>query len=327
MTPFKRALTGAAATLLAATVLTACGSGSDASDDGTSTKISLGTFPNSLLSLPTAVALGEDFFGEEGLQVEEVDAKTGPELIAGMIGGTTQVAGASVGTAFPAMKQGQDLKILPPFQDETKIVIASEKSGITELADLAGKTLAVPARAGDAETYVVQMMTEQGLDPSKVTFLAAGGPPTMAAALANGKADAAVSTSSSVEALRESGTAVTVVASPHDDTAGERGEQGLSAFYATTADYYEKNTDTVNAFCRAMIHTMDFIADEANKDAVVGYLSKWVGISEEAAGRVYDLEHDGWFTGLEESRWKANTEYADTPELGFDSVVNDCGQN
>ncbi|TNM41180.1 ABC transporter substrate-binding protein [Nocardioides albidus] len=327
MNPFKRALTGAAASVLAVTVLAACGGGSGDGGDGDSRKISLGVFPNSILSLPTAVAMGEDFFGEEGLEVERVDAKTGPELIAGMIGGTTQIAGASTGTAFPAMKEGQDLKILPPFQGETKLVIATEKSGITELADLEGKTLAVPARGGDAETYVVQIMEEKGLDPSKITFLAAGGPPTLAAAMANGKADAAVGTTSSAELLEETGTEIEVLASPHDDTAGDRGEQGLSAFYATTADYYEKNADTVDSFCRAMVHTMEFMADEANKDTVVDYLAEWVGLSPEAAERVYELERDGWFTELEESRWQANAGYAGAPDVGFDHVVTGCGQN
>lgn len=322
MNSLKRALTGTATTVLATAVLTACGGGGGSESD--TNKITLGNFPNSVLTLPVAVAEGEDFYGAEGLEVDRVDAKTGPELVAAMIGGSTQVAAASSGTAFPALKEGQDLRILPPFEQETKLIVATKASGITDLAGLEGKTLAVPVRGGDAETYVVQVMEEQGLDASKVTFLGTGAPQTLAAALINGKADAAVATTSSAELIQSQKTELNILASPHDGTAGKRGELGLSGFFATTAAYYEENPETIKTFCRAMLKSAEFIADEANKDEVVGYLAKWVGLPDAAAERVYELEHKGWFAELDEARWAANAKYSDAPDVGFDHVVTDC---
>ncbi|WP_019203728.1 ABC transporter substrate-binding protein [Tsukamurella sp. 1534] len=320
----KRIVTCAAAGVLAASGLTACGGSDTGADDGT---FSLGTYPNSILSLPTAVAEGEKLFEAEGLKVTRVDAKTGPEIVAALIGGTTQIAGGSTGTVIPALGQGQDLRVLPVFQGETKVIMVTGKSGVTSLAGLAGKRLAIPVRGGDAETYANEVIREGGADPSTITYVAAGGPPAIAAAVMNGEVDGAIGTVSSAELMRSKGADVKVIAAPQDNTAGERGRAGLSGFNTTTAAYFESHPKTVNSLCKAMIKAATFIADPANKEKVVGYIATWVGLPKKNAEVVWESEHKSWFTTLDQARWDANVKFAGGKPVSFDKVVNTCGQN
>ncbi|WP_369809775.1 ABC transporter substrate-binding protein [Parafrankia sp. EUN1f] len=61
----------------------------------------MGNFPTSALTLPFAVAQEQGFFRDAGLNVTTVKAKSGPELLAGLIGGTTQIAVAVPPTPSP----------------------------------------------------------------------------------------------------------------------------------------------------------------------------------------------------------------------------------
>ena len=322
-----RRLSVAAALLVSGSLLTACGGGGgSASEDGDTTTIQLGTYPNSVLSLPQVVAEGEGFFADEGLEVEPINGKTGPELVSTLIGGTTQIAGASTGTAIPALEQGQKLTVFPPFQKENKAILVPEESGLSALEDLEGKKIAVPARGGDAESFAVDVMEEQGVDPSAVTFVATGAPGTMQAALTNGTVDAGVLTVSAINQMRSNGTEVVAVANSLDGSAGKRGEDGLAAFFITTDDYWGENPDTVEAFCRAMRTTTEFIADDANRDAVAGYIAEYIGVDEENSGEIYDNYRDSWTLEIDESLWEKNVRYiSDSAEIPFDIVENGCG--
>lgn len=316
----KRLAIGAA-TILCAATLTACGSG--AADE--EKKITVGNYPNSVLSLPVAVATGEDFFADEDIEVELIDMKTGPELVSTLIGGTTQIAAASTGTGIPPISEGQDLKVLPPFSKENKVLMAGGDTGITKPEHLKGSTIAVPVRGGDAELFAVEVLADYGVKADDVTFLATGAPATLAAAVMNGKADAAAVTLSTVELIRSKGGEVNVVVSPHDGTAGKRGEIGVSGFQVTTGDYWKENPENVKAYCRGLLSASEFIADPANEAAVVKYIEDWVGLPAEGAKKVYEAEHEGWFAELSEKQWSDNTKMLlDGDTLPYDHVVNDC---
>ena len=324
MIAFKRRAIAVIAGLATAATLSACG-GSDDSGSADDGKISFALFPNSVLSLPLAVAQGEKIFEEEGLEVEMVEGKTGPELIAMTIGGTTDIAGASSGTAIPALGQGQELVVMPPYQKESKIIAARKDSGATKLEDLAGKTVAVPARGGDAETFLTAVMEEKGVDSSKVTFVATGAPASLAVAMLNGKVDAMIGTTSTVELLKSKGGDINVLASAPDGTAGERGELGLSSFMVTTPKFKKEHPEKVKSFCRALQKSTAFIADEANKDAVVKYLMDWVGVPQESAEVIYEKESDSWFNEVGQEQWDANVGYLlKDKKVSYDVVENNC---
>jgi len=313
----------AASAIIALPLMTGCSNTASGSDDGI---LTLGNYPNSVLTLPVAVAEGEKLFEAEGLTVTRIDAKSGAEMVAALIGGTTQIAASSVTSAAPAMGQGQDLRVLPPFEGENKVIIATAESGITSLGDFNGKRIAVNARGSDAETYVNDVIQQGGGDPSTITYISAGGGPAVAAAVMNGQVDGAVSTLSSVEQMRANGADIKIVASPHDGTAGTRGQVGLSGFYTTTAAYYDSHPETVNSFCRALIRSTEFIADEKNKDKVVAYLADWVGLPPANAELAWAAERNSWFNTLDEGRWAANVEFAGGNPVPFDKVDNGCGQ-
>ena len=94
--------------IAAALLLSACGGGGRPNDGS----VAIGVYPASALSLPVYVAVQQGMFDKEGLHVELIDGKNGPELISGLIGGTTDLAVGAPGTVVPAIEQGQSLRPL-----------------------------------------------------------------------------------------------------------------------------------------------------------------------------------------------------------------------
>jgi len=323
MQTLNRRLTLATIALTTSALLAACG-GAEGDDSMT---IKVGIYPNSVLTLPIAIADGEDFFADEDLEVEIINGKTGPELISTMIGGSTQVAGSSSGTAIPALNEGQDLKVLPPFQRENKTIMVLEESGMTKLSDLVGKRIAAPVRGGDAESFASEVLQEQGVDPTSVTFIGTGAPGTMQAALNNDKADAAIGTAATIEQMRSNGTKVVAIANSLEGTAGRRGERGIASQFVTTGEFWENNPETINAFCRVMRTTVEYMADEANRDVVVGYIEDYIGVETEFAEKIYERDHTSWVTEIDESLWGDNVEFlTGSRDIPFEVVENDCGR-
>lgn len=315
----------ALATVLGLASCSSGGSGSTSGDSG-ATQISVGNFPNTILTLPLGVAEGQKFFQDEKLSVKIVPGNTGPGLLSAMIGGTTQITPAPTTVAIAAMSQGQELKIFAPFEQANTVIAVRSDSGIKDVTGLVGKRVGVDSRGGASELLASALLKEVGADPSKVIFVATGTPATMGAALANGKVDAMVG-SNATEAILAQTTKLTVIASSLDGTFGERGKQSLASFYVTTPKYYSEHAGTVNAFCRAVTRAASWIADDSNQNKVLQYIGSWTGLKDQGAVKmIYDSVHKSWVSTLSEDRWNANVEYtAGSKQIPYSNVMNGCG--
>lgn len=319
-----RRLAPALALVTALGMLGACGTDDDASADGL-TQISVGNFPNTLLTVPLGVAEGEGFFADEGLSVKIIPASGGPQLVAAMLGGSTQFTPVPSSVAIAAMVEGQELQVLPPFEQENLVFAVPVESDASELDDLVGERIGVAVRGGAAEIFATDVLREKGIDPGDVTFVAAGTAATMQASLDNDQVDAIVSSNSSVVAINQE-SPMTVLASALDGTAGERGSAGLASFYVTTPEYKTENEETVTGFCRALTAAAEWIADESNRDETIGYISSWTGVTDEdSLETLYETSHQAWQEELDEERWEANVAFASDGDISYDQVNATCG--
>ncbi|GAA1958431.1 hypothetical protein GCM10009798_17550 [Nocardioides panacihumi] len=315
----------AAVALLMAT--TACGSNDSnaAANDGPTT-IKIGSFPGTIFTYPLAVAQKKGFFSDEDLKATIVNGKSGPEILSGMIGGSTDIVFGQPGAIVPASEQGQALKVLGPYSRGRVVIVATDKSGITKLDQLPGRKFAVPQRGDSNEQRTLTVLNEYGIDGSKVTFIGTGTPATTAASLANGQADASVLGLTTYETLLGQGVKLHILADSAQGTMGERGKNEVTGVFATTQKFFDHDNQAVEKFCRAMQKTITWIADDANANEATTILSEWTGLPAEAAGRVYESERDTWSMKLDESVWDANVGYVgkDIDPKYDEMVVNGC---
>lgn len=311
------------AALAVVATVPACG-GDDAADNPN--QLSVGSFPGTIFTYPLAVAEKKGFFEEEDLTVKRIDGKSGPEILSAMLGGSTQVIFGQPGIIVPAGAQGQPLKVLGPYSRGRVVIVATEASGITSLEGLEGKRVAVPQRGDSNEQRIKTVLHEFGHDADGITFIGTGTPATTAASLANGQADASVLGLTTYETLLGQGVKLRILADSGEGTMGERGKNEITGTFGTTEDFWDKNPEAVNKFCRAMESAIQWIADDANADEATGLLAEWTGLPSDAARRVYESELDTWSMDLSEDVWDANVSYVDDDiDPKYDEmVVNGC---
>lgn len=304
-------LVGISAAAVLTVALSGCGGGGE--DDGT---VSMGVYPASVLSLPAFVGESTGIFEDNGLTVDFVDGKSGPELTSALLGGTTQIALGLPSTVVPAIQQGQALMSVPPYGGIDYTIAATDVSGIKTLADLPGKRVAVPARGSAVEQYVSQMLTEEGIDPGTVTFIAAGPTAGQIPIIRKGDVDAAILSYSSLELFEQEGLSLNVIANPSEGTAGEVGKYALGSFFMTTKEIRDSKPDTIGKVCAAFRDVAQWLADPANADAGAEIVAKETGLNSDSAAQVYTKEAALWSDSLSPERWQENVDWVTSNSEG-----------
>lgn len=319
-----------AAVASAGLLLGACGTAQslDPADEEGVAQLSLGTYPNSSLTLPIAVAQKEGIFDATKLDVTTVPGKSGPEIAAALIGGTTQIAPSTPESSFPALRDGQNLVVIPPVAAMNYMILAPANVAGSGVSGLKGKRIGVPARGSAAEGFARAVLSDNGLDPdSDVTFVAVGGSATLVPAYTQGQIDATIGSPSTAAALRGQGLDATVMADAANGSAGELGEYAFGAFFTTTTDVVEKSPIVLRRFCEAMRSSTAYIADPANRDSVITTLSEVMKLPEASVVPIYEAERTLWTDDLTQDRWNKNTEWVlgpDASKAPFKTSTNPC---
>ncbi|WP_328375369.1 ABC transporter substrate-binding protein [Streptomyces sp. NBC_00440] len=308
-------------------LLTGCGQG-NSGDQGDGSKIVLGNYLHNSIAWPSTIAIEQGFFKKEGLDVKPLAAKSGPELAAQLIGGSTQIAAVSPDNIIPAIQQKQPVTLLPPYGRLDMVLLAPKSGHITNVKQLAGKRVGVVSRGSAVEKYAQEVLKANGVDPGSVTFVAVGGAVTQEPALRNKTVDAVVGSSSTYFTLASHGLDLVPFSDALAGGAGDLSRNGLQVLWATTKGYKAKHPGTVGKFCRAMDSAVKWINDDANKAAGVKSLSKLLGLRADAAGRLWDKVHQSYITSTDAAAWKTNVKFSTgKPDaVPFDVIDNSCGQ-
>jgi NitT/TauT family transport system substrate-binding protein len=149
-----------------------------------SEKLVVAAAPSPLLHwYPFYVALGANYFADEGLDVEIVGLNSGTAMAAAIAGGGADVSPLAMTHAVTSGAQGGGLvataalfNVYPNSVVLTKEAMA--KSGITagmpldeKIKRLAGLTLGITAPGGASDVQIRKMLLVRGLDPDKVVKL------------------------------------------------------------------------------------------------------------------------------------------------------------
>lgn len=186
---------------LAACTAAPADSGSGASGEVTTLKVAtIGLISDG------ALLLGQEqgFFEDEGLAIETSVVANPPAGLAAAQSGQVDIAYAPSIPLLNALASGVPLKVVAPAdgyvdgaseaEDPAEVddtgLYASAASGITDVADLEGATIAIPARKAQLEVVITDALDRAGVDPSSVEWVVLDFTSAVAA-LKSGNVDAA----------------------------------------------------------------------------------------------------------------------------------------
>lgn len=343
--PITRVLATLAA--LSVVVLAACGGDDDtsattdtsAATDGEEApaetqSLTLGYYPNSALSLAWFVAEEHGFFDDSGLDVEMVPFKSGPENVAALIGGTSQVGVGGPANAMPPMVAGESLVVSGPALGLNYLLVAVadevpsdiEAGSDEALQALKGKAIGVPALGGAAEIFARVLLEEAGMDPdSDVTFIGVGSAATSVPALAENQIQAIVASGATPDLARAQGVELVTIANALDGTAGDLGDNESAVFGILNKDFAE--SAAMDRYCEAISGAIDWLHDPANAEAGAALTAEVTGLDLDLATKLYDSEADAWRLQVTEKGWDEDTAWTleSGQELPYDGFVRECG--
>ncbi len=257
--------------------LAACGTdAADAADDadGGTIRIAYQAFPSGDLIVKDQGWL-EEALPEYDIEWTKFDS--GASINTAFVGGSIDLA--AIGSSPVARGLSAPLDI--PYQvtwildvaGDNEALVARDGSGVTDLADLAGKKVATPF-ASTAHYSLLAAFERAGVDSSTVTFLDLQ-PQDIISAWSRGDIDAAYTWLPSLAEIDKTGTVLVT----SRELAGD-GKPTLDLGVASTA-FIEEHPDAISAWRKVQARALRLIADDP--DAAAAAVGRQLGIEPEQA--------------------------------------------
>lgn len=147
-------------------ILTACGSGAEEAKGNK--EVNIGYFPN-LTHIATIVALEKDYFTEAFGKDVKVNTKTvnnGGLFMEAMATKAIDVGTVGPGPLLNFYVKDPNYHIISGAVNGGAVLVASEHSEITELADLDGKKVAIPVIGSTQDVMLRKALQDVGLKPT-----------------------------------------------------------------------------------------------------------------------------------------------------------------
>ncbi|ADJ50228.1 sulfonate/nitrate/taurine ABC transporter periplasmic protein [Amycolatopsis mediterranei S699] len=280
----RRAALGLALTVAAATALTGCSAlGSDSSNASSNggglekSKIKVSIMPTTDLG-PFWLAMDGGYFKSEGLEVEQVVAKSGQESMQKAIAGEVDIALSTYTPFFIAKSKDTDIQLVADgtsVNAKSNAIVTVPNSPVKTVNDLKGRRIAITAKNTASDILTKSVMKDHGVDFTGVQWTLVT-LPNMAAALKNNEVDAAYMPEPMLTQA-----AKTVGATPVIDINTGASQDFPLTGYGSMTKWVQGNPKTLAAFQRAMKKaTSDAINDRSKVEPL---LVKYAKIDEDTA--------------------------------------------
>ncbi|WP_157157333.1 ABC transporter substrate-binding protein [Diaminobutyricimonas sp. LJ205] len=234
------------------------------------------------------------FAEDRGVQLDSTyDVVSGKEIVAALLNGTAQFGSLTTLATGPLVEQGECFRYLTAGQRNIYEFIASPELGLDDsgsypqnLAGLKGKKIGVSALGTLGEELARYVLSEAGLKPDDVTFVATGGVASAIAAFQEGQVDATWSFAPMLQILDESEyTRLTdFVGGSDDPVIGKYVQHALG----TTCEYADAHPDVVKAVCQSVWDAFDYAADPANSKAMGMFFVDSLALDPDVAQAYWD---------------------------------------
>lgn len=262
MTPNFAARAAIGATMIALAA-TGCGSGGSGNNSSSSPEsITVGVPPNATGSI-VDFAKSKGYFEEQGLEVTTTDLNGGAAIVPALQSDAIQIGQSNVLSVIQGAAEGLNT---PCFTGALDIddegtplpLIAGGSSGIASPDQLEGKTVAVNALGGFMELAANAYLDGEGVDYTRVKYIATP-LPNMPAAVNGGQVAAAVTAEPfTTQIVNQGGTVVT--GNVYDSVSGSP----TFACFNATADWLDQNSGTATKFIAAMTEASRVATDDTD---------------------------------------------------------------
>lgn len=233
----------------------------------------VGYLQNDLHQLACWVALEKGFFTQEGVDVEIGGIfKAGPEEMMGFASGSLDIGyvGEAPATMAVANKTA-DVIVLAQVNTEGSAIVVTKDSNIKEIADLIGKTVAIPGHAQVQDFLLRKALVKYNVDMGKVNIIVLK-PPEMIGALKTSQIDAFIAWEPYIAKAVTMG-AGRVLINSSDIWRGHP-----CCVLVVDSKVLKESREKVKAVVRAHVRATDFI--NRNKEEAVKIGVKYTGMDE-----------------------------------------------
>ncbi len=226
------------------------------------------------------VAEDQGFFRKYGLDIKLVHVRSGPVGLSALSAGETQFYNGSVtGTTLGAAAGGLDMVFIAGLINKLTGAFVVNPA-IKSPADLKGKQIGVQSMGGGIWMFTMLVFDHWGLDPKrdKINFRVLGDETVLAQAVANRVIDGSYLSYTFASLLERQGFRVLA------DTA-KLGIPYQGTGIMAKRSYINAAPDTAEKFLRALVESIRFIQEPANKARATKSLAKGLHLSrvEDAA--------------------------------------------
>jgi ABC-type nitrate/sulfonate/bicarbonate transport system substrate-binding protein len=220
------------------------------------------------------VAKDMRFFEEQGLDAQIVQVRNGQIAVSAMAANEAQFYSVSAtGASLGAMAAGLDLAFIAGIVNKLDgDMVVSPK--ITTPAELKGKLLGVQSIGGGVWTFTMLALDHWGLVPErdKIQFRILGDQGVIAQGLISGIVDAAYLGYTFSSVAQRQGYRVLADLAKLDIS-----YQGIGI--VARKSFIDQSPDTAERALKAIAKSVAFFQDPANKQSVVGLLTKWLRLA------------------------------------------------
>lgn len=297
----KRSTRGVLGVVVVATslfALVACGSDSDSDDTSSDTTPGTATeatepadtgpteikilYSRAAEQLSLWVAKDEGFFEDNGLDVTLEEATGASQIPVAISGGSAQM-GYETGPDFlGAVDQGIDLTVVSGLsvdnvENPRVALIAGKDTGITDVAGIAGKRIAVPSLNTSSHLSTVYLLEKAGVDVDSISFVEVPFQ-QMADAINGGRVDAAVAVHPFIGLLKSQGH------KPIIDQYADPKQSMLVVFLSSDRSWAEENPDVIDAVRASLEQANEFIAAKPDESRVI--MQTYSGLPAEIIAKI-----------------------------------------
>ncbi|MDE0238360.1 MAG: ABC transporter substrate-binding protein, partial [bacterium] len=236
------------------------------------------------------------FAENRGFEIDFVACHSGPAQAAALVSGQVDIALNTPDNMLGIRNADFDVVMFAQAVDNHFFdIVVSNNFGEVDcpqgdwecaMAALNGTRVGVVARGAAAEQIARQLLDSAGFDPDDTTYIATGLAGTTLAALESDEVDWAITFEPGLSRaeLDDIGYA------PFRLRAGD-GPTELdwpSAVIITARSYWDANPNTVLNYRAAILESMEWLRDPANRDAVLEELDAHLGLDPDVAEYVFD---------------------------------------
>jgi NitT/TauT family transport system substrate-binding protein len=222
--------------------------------------------------LPVRVAQTLGYYAQEGLALETAEVVGGAKAIQALIGGSVDVAAASMPDAVQLAVEGRDVRgfLLLYMRPTAALAVAPSLSGrIRTISDLKGRIVGVSALGSASHQILNFLLVSSGLSPDAVSTVSVGMSASSVAALEHGTVDAAVLLGSAIAAFerRQPGSRLLVDLRGPADAKQVFGSEVLPSLgFMAEERWLRANGDTARRLVRAIMRGMQWVRDHPAED-------------------------------------------------------------